>query len=564
RGGRVRERRDHHAVENDPILSDKDKAVRVEDLGQELPREYEAVKVVEVKSSAAAAAAGGSLSGTPRTVALPSSTASDGGGDADETASVASSVAGPVPGIVERRQRRTADSPVRPRKISTNRGGGERGHSVNPRSRLHRSGPIGVGDIISTGKGDTVVHTVKHSVKHTVKHTVRGRSEDPSHRRVTKSASPLPPLPTLSSFTLGGHETGACIPAHPGGGASGNGDVGGGSSGSGAIRHPRRGPLSSPPSPTNSSSRWGLDGAASVAADFEAAVAESMLGVAAGEGEGGEGNSTISLEDHPQRSRLHQMVAALTDLCLYLMGVSPLTVVDSEEMLKHLPMDDWDEDGSSSLFSGGTSEGSGSARGTGGGEAVGTATRPQRSSPSFKIPSSYGKVSSIATQGMGASPGGAALEDPEEEEDDDLGGRWGPDGVVVGGGDLDGVGGQQEAVGPLGDVIRVSDILKGWAEETGASTGNIDVDGAGGGNGGGWQGTVDHTRGGVRRQTNMESMPSSSGNKSGSLAAKAGSSSGNSKTGVSVTSVSKGRDAEKKSVSDAGGDGDGDDGKGRG
>ncbi|CAN0251309.1 unnamed protein product, partial [Discosporangium mesarthrocarpum] len=70
-----------------------------------------------------------------------------------------------------------------------------------------------------------------------------------------------------------------------------------------------------------------------------------------------------SLREHPERSRLHQMVAALTDLCLYLMGVSPLTVEDSPGILRNLPSDDWDEEDTqdgSSLFSGGTSEGSGS------------------------------------------------------------------------------------------------------------------------------------------------------------------------------------------------------------
>lgn len=52
-----------------------------------------------------------------------------------------------------------------------------------------------------------------------------------------------------------------------------------------------------------------------------------------------------TLRGQPERTRLHQMVAALTDLCMYLVGVSPLSMEDCPSMLEHLPNDDddWDE-----------------------------------------------------------------------------------------------------------------------------------------------------------------------------------------------------------------------------
>lgn len=52
-----------------------------------------------------------------------------------------------------------------------------------------------------------------------------------------------------------------------------------------------------------------------------------------------------TLRGQPERTRLHQMVAALTDLCMYLVGVSPLSMEDLPSMREHLPNDDddWDE-----------------------------------------------------------------------------------------------------------------------------------------------------------------------------------------------------------------------------
>lgn len=70
------------------------------------------------------------------------------------------------------------------------------------------------------------------------------------------------------------------------------------------------------------------------------------VGGAAGRaGDNTEETGDPTLRGQPERTRLHQMVAALTDLCLYLFGVSPLTMEDCPSMLDHLPNDDddWDE-----------------------------------------------------------------------------------------------------------------------------------------------------------------------------------------------------------------------------
>ena len=73
-------------------------------------------------------------------------------------------------------------------------------------------------------------------------------------------------------------------------------------------------------------------------------------GTAGGAGEGGTGDKAEAAVDptlrgQPERTRLHQMVAALTDLCMYLVGVSPLSMEECPSMLEHLPNDDddWDE-----------------------------------------------------------------------------------------------------------------------------------------------------------------------------------------------------------------------------
>lgn len=67
-----------------------------------------------------------------------------------------------------------------------------------------------------------------------------------------------------------------------------------------------------------------------------------------GAGGGDKGEEVVAdptLRGQPERTRLHQMVAALTDLCMYLVGVSPLSMEDCPTMLEHLPSDDddWDE-----------------------------------------------------------------------------------------------------------------------------------------------------------------------------------------------------------------------------
>ena len=96
-----------------------------------------------------------------------------------------------------------------------------------------------------------------------------------------------------------------------------------------------------------------------VAAEAEAEVLGRSHYVGRGKVLGGQGGGTgggrssdktedtgdTTLRGQPERTRLHQMVAALTDLCLYLFGVSPLTLEDCPSMLEHLPNedDDWDE-----------------------------------------------------------------------------------------------------------------------------------------------------------------------------------------------------------------------------
>lgn len=60
---------------------------------------------------------------------------------------------------------------------------------------------------------------------------------------------------------------------------------------------------------------------------------------------GVDGDVDPTLRGQPERTRLYQMVAALTDLCMYLVGISPLSMEDLPSMVEHLPNDDddWDE-----------------------------------------------------------------------------------------------------------------------------------------------------------------------------------------------------------------------------
>lgn len=61
---------------------------------------------------------------------------------------------------------------------------------------------------------------------------------------------------------------------------------------------------------------------------------------------GVDGEVDPTLRGQPERTRLHQMVAALTDLCMYLVGVSPLSMENLPSMREHLLPngdDDWDE-----------------------------------------------------------------------------------------------------------------------------------------------------------------------------------------------------------------------------
>lgn len=113
----------------------------------------------------------------------------------------------------------------------------------------------------------------------------------------------------------------------------------------------------------SSSAGWGTSSLAgwgeTMAAEAEAEVLghsrdkHGSGGVGGGGGGGRKGRGDAKTEEgrdttlplQPERTRLHQMVAALTDLCMYLVGVSPLSMEDCPTMLEVLPNDDddWDE-----------------------------------------------------------------------------------------------------------------------------------------------------------------------------------------------------------------------------
>ena len=102
----------------------------------------------------------------------------------------------------------------------------------------------------------------------------------------------------------------------------------------------------------SSSAGWGTSSLAgwgeTMAAEAEAEVLgrSHRAGDRASKGDNADdGVVDPTLREQPERSRLHQMVAALTDLCMYLVGVSPLSMEECPTMLEHLPNDDddWDE-----------------------------------------------------------------------------------------------------------------------------------------------------------------------------------------------------------------------------
>lgn len=205
-----------------------------------------------------------------------------------------------------------------------------------------------------------------------------------------------------------------------------------------------------------------------------------------------------TLRGQPERTRLHQMVAALTDLCMYLVGVSPLSMEDCPTMLELLPNDDddWDEVGGddASWYGRGRvgvlcCEACKSECGMWFGETVGgrgkpiigalyslcAPRRPLAAGSVWHLPCpallssciptpccplvsccacvqqddtfddssifSYGSVGSSITNGgargrLPSSPStlGAAEQSDDDLDDEDLGGRWGNTGVVIGGG----------------------------------------------------------------------------------------------------------------------------------
>ena len=195
-----------------------------------------------------------------------------------------------------------------------------------------------------------------------------GRTRTRSEERLSRTGegkqwsdltNPRPPLPHPS-------------PAPEVGGALGGGSllrrIGGGSGGiSAASPANSSGATSDDKSrasrgmdDNSSSAGWGTSSLAGWGETMAAEAEAEVLGRShrAGDRHGGGGGGGTSkgdntddgvvdptLREQPERTRLHQMVAALTDLCMYLVGVSPLSMEECPTMLEHLPNDDddWDE-----------------------------------------------------------------------------------------------------------------------------------------------------------------------------------------------------------------------------
>lgn len=167
---------------------------------------------------------------------------------------------------------------------------------------------------------------------------------------------PPPPHPnTTSDFSSGGGFGTTRRPGGGGGGVLAASPVNSSATSDDNVRVGRLGSDDGTPSTvgwgTSSLAGWGE----TMAAEAEAEVlgrsqrgGDNRRGGAGGGGkDGGDVEVDPTLREQPERTRLHQMVAALTDLCMYLVGISPLTMVDCPTMLEHLPNDDddWDEVG---------------------------------------------------------------------------------------------------------------------------------------------------------------------------------------------------------------------------
>lgn len=187
----------------------------------------------------------------------------------------------------------------------------------------------------------------------------RTRSEERLSRRGegkqwSDLANPRPPLPHPSPAPeVGGALAGGSLSKRTGGGSGGISAASPANS-SGASDDKSR--ASRGMDDNSSSAGWGNSSLAGWGETMAAEAEAEVLGRShrAKERHGGgtsKGDTTDdrvldpTLRQQPERTRLHQMVAALTDLCMYLVGVSPLSMEECPTMLEHLPNDDddWDE-----------------------------------------------------------------------------------------------------------------------------------------------------------------------------------------------------------------------------
>lgn len=188
----------------------------------------------------------------------------------------------------------------------------------------------------------------------------RTRSEERLSRRGegkqwSDMANPRPPLPHPSPAPeAGGALAGGSLSRRTGGGSGGISAASPANS-SGATSDDKS-RASRGMDDNSSSAGWGTSSLAgwgeTMAAEAEAEVLGRSHRAGERHGDASKGDNTDdgvvdkTLREQPERTRLHQMVAALTDLCMYLVGVSPLSMEECPTMLEHLPNDDdddWDE-----------------------------------------------------------------------------------------------------------------------------------------------------------------------------------------------------------------------------
>lgn len=179
-------------------------------------------------------------------------------------------------------------------------------------------------------------------------------SETKEGRQWSDLANPRPPLPNPSqALDLVGASVGGGSTLRRTGGGSGGVFASSPAPSSNTTSDKSR--ASRAMDESSSSTGWA---ASSLAGWGETMAAEAEAEVVGGRHRGGDRHGgpvkgersddrviDPTLRGQPERTRLHQMVAALTDLCMYLVGVSPLTMEDCPTMLEHLPNDDddWDE-----------------------------------------------------------------------------------------------------------------------------------------------------------------------------------------------------------------------------